>query len=74
MTIIVPEGANAQIRGHVSFGDVEVRGDLPGGVSARDRGDEDGPSETVTVNVGTGVATIIVRADITAGKITIQEG
>ncbi|MFC7486463.1 PspC domain-containing protein [Knoellia sp. CPCC 206453] len=74
MTIIVPAGANAQIRAHTMFGDVQVRGDLPGGVSARDRGDEDGPSETLTVNLGTGAPTIIVRADITAGQITIQEG
>jgi len=74
MTIIVPAGANAQIRARTTFGDVQVRGDLPGGVSARDRGDEDGPSETLTVNVGSGTPTITVNATITAGQITIQEG
>lgn len=74
MRIIVPAGANAQIRAHSSFGDVQVVGDLPGGVSSRDRGEEDGPSETLTVNLGTGTPTIIIRADITAGQITIQEG
>ncbi|EAP97315.1 hypothetical protein JNB_17633 [Janibacter sp. HTCC2649] len=74
MTIIVPAGANAQIRARSSFGDVVVRGDLPAGVSTRDQGNDDGPSETLTVNVGTSSPTIIIRADITAGQITIQEG
>ncbi|WP_353951025.1 PspC domain-containing protein [Knoellia sp. S7-12] len=74
MRIIVPEGANAQIHATTTFGEVQVRGDLPGGVSDRDRGDEDGPSETLTLNVGSGTPTIIIRAEMTFGQITIQEG
>lgn len=74
MRIIVPEGANAQIIAKSAFGEVQVRGDLPAALSDRDRGDTDGPSETITVNVGSGTPTIIVRADITFGQITIQEG
>jgi len=74
MRIIVPEGANAQIIARSSFGDVNLRGDLPGTLSDRDRGDTDGPSETMTVNVGTAPPTIIVRANVRFGQITIQEG
>lgn len=74
MTIIVPVGANAQLRAESTFGDVQVRSDLPGGVSERDRGNEDGPGETLTVNLGSGSPTVIIRADMTFGQITIQEG
>lgn len=74
MRIIVPEGANARIVAKSTFGEVELRGDLPGTLSDRDRGDTDGPSETMTVNVGSGTPTIIVRADMRFGQITIQEG
>lgn len=74
MTIIVPPGANAQIRARTEFGEVRVVGNLPEGVSNRDNGGQDGPSETLTLNLGSGAPTVIVRADITAGQITIQEG
>lgn len=74
MRIIVPEGANARIIAKSTFGEVQVRGDLPQTLSDRDRGDTDGPSETMTVNVGSGTPTIIVRADMRFGQITIQEG
>lgn len=74
MTIIVPEGANARLHATTTFGEVQVRGGLPGGVSDRDRGDADGPSETLTLKVGSGTPTIIIRAEMTFGQITIQEG
>ena len=74
MVIIVPPGANARITARADFGEVRVLGDLPGGVSDRDTGDTDGPSETVSLNLGTGAPAVTVRADITFGQITIQEG
>ena len=74
MVIIIPPGANARITARADFGEVRVLGDLPGGVSDRDTGDTDGPSETVSLNLGTGAPAVTVRADITFGQITIQEG
>ena len=74
MRIIVPRGANARITAKSSFGEVQLRGDLPGVLSDRDRGETDGPSETMVVNVGTGTPTIIVDATMRFGQITIQEG
>lgn len=74
MTIIVPPGVDAQIRARAGLGEVRVVGDLPEGVSDRDNGSQDGPSETLTLSLGSGSPTVIVRADITVGSITIQEG
>ncbi|CAN7336861.1 PspC domain-containing protein [Knoellia sp. LjRoot47] len=74
MTIIVPSGASAQIRAKAEFGEVRVVGDLPEGISDRDDGGNDGPSETLSLSVGSGAPDVIVRADITVGQITIQEG
>ncbi|KGN37557.1 PspC domain-containing protein [Knoellia subterranea] len=74
MRIIVPRGANVRIVARSDFGEVVVRGDLPGAFSDRDNGNNNGPSETVTVNVGGAAPTIIVRADMRFGQITIQEG
>ncbi|MFW5469231.1 PspC domain-containing protein [Knoellia sp. CPCC 206435] len=74
MLILVPPGANARITARADFGEVRVLGDLPGGLSDRDTGIDDGPSETVSLNLGTGAPTVTVRADITFGQITIQEG
>jgi phage shock protein PspC (stress-responsive transcriptional regulator) len=74
LTIIVPPGATAQIRARADFGEVQVLGDLPDGLSSRDNGDNDGPSETVTLRLGSGAPTVTVRADITFGQITIKEG
>lgn len=74
MTIIVPPGATAQIRARADFGEVRVLGDLPAGVSNRDNGTDDGPSETLTLNLGSGAPSVTVRADITFGQITIKEG
>jgi len=74
MTIIVPAGANAQIRAKAEFGEVRVVGNLPEGFSNRDDGRNDGPSETLSLDLGTGTPDVIVRADITVGQITIQEG
>lgn len=74
MTILVPAGANAQVRARAGFGEVRVLGNLPEGISNRDAGRNDGPSETLSLDLGTGAPDVIVRADITVGQITIQEG
>jgi phage shock protein PspC (stress-responsive transcriptional regulator) len=74
MRIIVPRGASARITATSTFGEVTLDGDLPGVLSDRDRGDTDGPSETMVVNLGTGTPTVIVDATIRFGQITIQEG
>ncbi|KRE43871.1 PspC domain-containing protein [Knoellia sp. Soil729] len=74
MRIIVPKGAAARITAKARFGEVQLSGDLPAVLSDRDRGETDGPSETMTVNVGTGTPTIIVDATVRVGQITIQEG
>lgn len=74
MTIIVPPGVDAQIRARAGLGEVRVVGNLPDGVSSRDNGGQDSASETVTLTLGSGAPTVIVRADITVGSITIQEG
>lgn len=74
MTIIVPPGVDAQIRARAGLGEVRVLGNLPDGVSNRDNGGQDSVSETLTLTLGSGAPTVIVRADITAGSITIQEG
>ncbi|WP_404384562.1 PspC domain-containing protein [Knoellia locipacati] len=74
MTIIVPAGVDARIRASVEFGEVRVVGNLPEGISDRDDGGNDGPGETLSLDLGTGNPTVIVRADITVGQITIQEG
>ena len=74
MTILVPAGANAQIRAKAEFGEVRVVGNLPEGFSNRDDGRNDGPSETLSLDLGTGAPDVIIRADITVGQITIQEG
>ncbi len=74
MLIIVPPGATAQIRARAGFGEVRVLGDLPDGISARDDGTDDGPSETLTLSLGSGAPSVTVRADITFGQITIKEG
>ena len=74
MTIIVPAGAHAQIRAKAEFGEVRVVGNLPEGISDRDDGGNDGPGETLSLDLGAGVPAVIVRADITVGQITIQEG
>ena len=74
MTILVPAGAHAQIRARAEFGEVRVVGNLPEGISNRDDGSTDGPGETLSLNLGAGAPAVIVRADITVGQITIQEG
>jgi phage shock protein PspC (stress-responsive transcriptional regulator) len=74
MTIIVPAGASAQIRARAELGEVRVVGNLPEGISNRDDGSNDGPGETLSLDLGTGTPAVIVRADITVGQITIQEG
>ena len=74
MTIIVPAGASAQIRAKAEFGEVRVVGNLPEGISDRDDGGNDGPGETLSLDLGAGAPAVIVRADITVGQITIQEG
>ena len=74
MSIIVPPGATAQIRARADFGEVRVLGDLPDGLSDRDNGTDDGPSETLTLSLGSGAPSVTVRADITFGQITIKEG
>ena len=74
MTIIVPSGVDARIRARAEFGEVRVVGNLPEGISDRDSGGNEGPGETLSLDLGTGTPTVIVRADITVGQITIQEG
>jgi hypothetical protein len=70
----VPRGASARITATSTFGEVTLDGDLPGVLSDRDRGDTDGPSETMVVNLGTGTPPVIVDATNRFGQITIQEG
>ncbi len=74
MTIIVPSGVDARIRARAEFGEVRVVGNLPEGISDRDSGGNEGPGETLSLDLGTGTPAVIVRADITVGQITIQEG
>lgn len=74
MTILVPPGANARIRARAELGEVRVVGDLPDGFSNRDDGRSDGPGESLSLDLGTGTPDVTIRADITVGQITIQEG
>ncbi|MEO6020113.1 MAG: PspC domain-containing protein [Knoellia sp.] len=74
ITILVPAGANARVEAHASFGDVVTDSDLPAATSDRDNGNQDGPSETLTLNVGAAAPTLLIRADITVGQITIKKG
>src|SRR5690606_19130578 len=74
MTILVPAGVNAQIRARTAFGEVDVQGNLPAGISDRDSGGNDGPGETLTLSLGSGAPDVIVRADMVFGQITIKEG